>query len=103
MDTVIGDKRAELGRLCSLFHVQRLELFGSAAGQGYDSGRSDLDFLVLFEELEPGRYADCYFGLLQELEALFGRPVDLVILSAVENPYFLAEIEASRRLLYAAG
>ena len=102
MADVIADKQDELRRLCDRYHVRRLELFGSAAGQGYDPTHSDLDFLVEFEQMEPGLYADCYFGLLEDLEALFGRPVDLVMLSAVENPYFLAEIEASRRVLYAA-
>jgi hypothetical protein len=33
---------------------------------------------------------------------LLGRSVDLVVTSAVTNPYFLQEIAASRRLLYAA-
>ena len=47
-------------------------------------------------------YADAYFGLKEELERLFGRPVDLVSLASLSNPYFIREIEASRRLLYAA-
>jgi len=43
-----------------------------------------------------------YFGLQSDLEALVGRPVDLVVLRAVTNPYFLEGIERSRELLYAA-
>ena len=46
--------------------------------------------------------ADRYFGLLEALEALFGRPVDLVMTAAIKNPYFLQGIEPSRTLLYAA-
>jgi hypothetical protein len=82
--------------------VQRLELFGSAVQGGYDARRSDLDFLVEFDDLAPEAYADHYFGLLAALEDLFGRPIDLVMLSAVQNPYFLDEIADSRRVLYAA-
>jgi len=83
-------------------HVRRLELFGSAATGDFDAKGSDLDFLVEFEDLKPGQYADAYFGLLDDLEALFQRSVDLVMTSAIKNPYFLENIEASRTLLYAA-
>jgi len=57
---------------------------------------------VDFEELEPEAYADTYFGLLEGLSGLFRRRVDLVMVSAVKNPYFLESIERSRTLLYAA-
>lgn len=43
-----------------------------------------------------------YFGLKEDLEALFGRPVDLVMPRAVRNPYVRAEIQRDRQLLYAA-
>ena len=48
-------RKAELVELCRLHHVRRLEVFGSAAGSGFDSG-SDFDFLVEFETLPPGSY-----------------------------------------------
>lgn len=82
--------------------MRRLELFGSAAGQGFDRPLRDLDFLVVFEPSSPGEHANRYFGLLEGLEALFGRPIDLVELSAIRNPYFMESIEASRTPLYAA-
>ncbi|HVT05551.1 MAG TPA: nucleotidyltransferase domain-containing protein, partial [Thermoanaerobaculia bacterium] len=55
--------QVELERLCRCHHVQRLDLFGSAAAGTYRPGESDLDFLVEFEPLPPGAYADTYFGL----------------------------------------
>jgi predicted nucleotidyltransferase len=82
--------------------VRRLELFGSGAREDFDPRESDLDFLV---EFEPGdtRFAfDSYFGLKEELEALFGRSVDLVMPGAVRNPYLRAEMDRDRTLLYAA-
>lgn len=94
--------RAELERLCRLRHVQRLELFGSAALGTHRPGASDLDFLVEFKPLPAGAYADAYFGLLESLEDLFGHPVDLVVGSAIKNPYFLQSIEQTKALLYAA-
>ena len=92
----------ELYELCRRYHVTRLELYGSAAEGRFDPETSDLDFLVEFEDLEPVAYADAYFGLLEALEALFGRSVDLTVASAVTNPYFLRRIAHSRVTLFAA-
>ena len=91
----------ELRQLCARFRVRRLELFGSATTTRFDPATSDLDFLVDFEDLGQG-YFDAYFGLLESLEDLFARPVDLVMSRAVKNPFFLEGIQASRTLLYAA-
>ena len=102
MHPLVEKNRSELERLCERYHVRRFELFGSAATQAFDQDSSDLDFLVEFEDLEPVPYADAYFGLLEDLSSLFQRPVDLVVLSAIKNPYFLRGIEQSRTLLYAA-
>ena len=102
MTSVVQDKRDAVERLCRQFRVRRLELFGSAVGTKFDPMTSDLDFLVDFEDLGPEEYADTYFGLLEGLKELFKRNVDLVMISAVKNPYFLESIEQSRTLLYAA-
>jgi predicted nucleotidyltransferase len=98
----IAGRQSELAALCRQFHVQRLELFGSALSGGFDPSSSDLDFLVEFATLAPGEYATTFFGFKEALEDLFGRPVDLVVLSAIRNPYFRSNIEKSKALLYAA-
>ena len=98
----LRDKADPLQRLCRKHGVRQLELFGSAATGAFDPAHSDLDFLVEFEPLPEGRRADAYFGLREGLIELFGRPVDLVMVSAVRNPYFLENIASSRVLLYAA-
>jgi len=102
MHRLIQERRAELDALCRRYHVRRLELFGSATSARFDPGRSDLDFLVEFGELAFSQYAESYFGLLEGLEALFQRPIDLVMVSAVKNPYFLEAIASSRAVLYDA-
>ena len=90
----------EMNVLCRRHGVRRLELFGSATDDRQTIG--DLDFLVEFEALDPATYADAYFGLLEALERLFGRSVDLVMISAVTNPYFLQDISRNRTVLYAS-
>jgi predicted nucleotidyltransferase len=91
----------ELHALCRRFHVRRLDLFGSAARGDFDPELSDIDFIVEFERDTPLHPFDAYFGLKEELEALFGRKVDLVELNAVRNPYLKASIEQSRENVYA--
>ena len=93
--------QAALEELCRRYKVRRLELFGSAA-VGHDRpGESDIDFLVEFEPLPPGSYPDTYFGLLEGLQHLFGRPVDLVVTSAIRNPYFRDSVARTKTLVYA--
>jgi predicted nucleotidyltransferase len=79
--------------ICRRHRVARLDVFGSAARQ--EHGAADLDFLVEFEDLPTDAYADAYFGLLSDLKALFERPVDLVMASALKNPF--AGRRSSRR------
>jgi hypothetical protein len=43
-----------------------------------------------------------YFGLKESFEALFGRPVDLVMAGAMRNPYFIESANRSRRPVYAS-
>ncbi len=93
---------SQITELCQCFHVQRLEVFGSAVSGHFDPQRSDVDFLVEFAPLAEGQHADAYFGLRESLAMLVGRPIDLVMTRAIRNPYFLQAIEPSRTLLYAA-
>jgi len=102
VDKQIEQKHEELINLCRLHHVQRLAVFGSALREDFDSQQSDLDFLVEFQPLPPGSYADAYFGLMEGLETLFRRSVDLVVESAIKNPYFLKSVQQSKQWLYAA-
>ena len=102
MHPVIESKKADLEIICLRFHVSRLEVFGSATTNRFDPSRSDVDLLVEFEPLGPESHANDYFGLLEALESLFDRPVDLVSAKAIRNPYFAASVNATRQTIYAA-
>lgn len=102
MLTLLAEKLPELERLCKLHGVRRLEVVGSAAREiDFDPERSDIDLLV---EFVPGRLPNlgAFFGLREAIAHAVGRPVDLLMLEAVHNPYLRANLERNRRLLYAA-
>ncbi len=102
MNHLIEEKRLEVERVCRRYRVERIEIFGSATAAAFDAAHSDLDFLVTFQELGLDEYADAYFGLREDLEALFQRPVDLVVATAIQNPYFRQAVDSTRTLVYAA-
>ena len=103
MNSLVEDKIKDLTKLCAKYRVRRLEFFGSAVVEDHiDPQISDLDFLVEFLPLQFGEYADAYFGLLESLKYLFGRPIDLVMIHAIKNPYFLEFIDKNRMVLYAS-
>lgn len=89
--------------VCRKYAVRRLKLFGSATGEEFDPERSDLDFLVEFDEPPPGmRLGTQFFGLMEELEAVFNRPINLLEESAIENSRLLRSAQAGAVTLYAA-
>lgn len=102
MITAVEERVDEMENLCLVYGVRRLDLFGSASTDQYDSNESDLDFLVEFQPEALNAYADAYFGLLEALGRLFGRHVDLVVESAIKNPYFLQSVEQTRTPIYEA-
>jgi hypothetical protein len=97
---VVDAQRENLERLCRRFRVNRLDLFGSAATGQFDPRTSDLDFVVLFEKMSPVEHADAFFGLIEALENLFGRAVDLVEEEPIRNPVFREEIQRTRKTVY---
>jgi predicted nucleotidyltransferase len=98
----IARHQSAIHEICRRHRVRRLDLFGSAATGRFRPGESDFDFLVEFEPMPPGGYADAYFGLLEALTELLGRPVDLVVAPANRNPYFRESVEETRTPLVAA-
>ena len=101
MIEAIDQQRNAVAALCESTGALRLAAFGSAVRDDFDPERSDLDFLVAFDDLPPARYADAYFALKAGLETLFGRPVDLITDSSLANPCFREQVRVEARTLYA--
>jgi uncharacterized protein len=100
--SLVEDRVEEVGQICCRHGVERFDLFGSATSEGFDVGGSDLDFVVSFERHDPPALFDRYFGLREDLEALFVREVDLVMEgAAAKNPRFAESLAETRVHLYA--
>ena len=96
------DERKGLEALCDKHGVQRMYAFGSALREDFQPGESDLDLLVDFGAKDPFELVDAYFGLLNDLRELLAVEVDLVMSDAIKNRYIAAEVDRSKRVLYAA-
>jgi predicted nucleotidyltransferase len=99
---LIEQHREQINNLCRTHGVKRLELFGSAARDDFDSTKSDLDFFVEFVSYDDPKIADHWFGLQEDLEQLLGFNIDLTSLRTARNPYFLQVANRHKVLLYAA-
>jgi predicted nucleotidyltransferase len=91
----------ELRQLCREFKVKELYLFGSAATGNFSSD-SDLDFIVKFDRDGYAGAFEQFIGFKQQLEKIYGRPVDLYHQKKFRNPIFQQEVDQSKQLLYAA-
>ena len=100
MIPLVREQREAVAAHCRRLNVRRLEVFGSAARGDFNPEKSDLDFLVEFNDLEKPGILDRYLDLAESLEALFSKRVDLVTVGSVKNPYFRASLEASKELVY---
>lgn len=87
---------------CKRHGATRLDAFGSALRADFRPGQSDVDLLVELGPMEPYARVDAYFGLLEDLRAILGKQVDLVVSGAVKNLYIARDIERTKQLLYAA-
>ena len=101
MHAVVEQHRDAIEDLCRRYGVTKLDVFGSATRDDFDEARSDVDFLVEFDDVAGLGALRQYFGFKEDLEQLLGHPVDLVE-GTIENPYVLRSVEESRELLYAA-
>jgi uncharacterized protein len=99
MIPLVERRKTEIAALCRQFGVRRLDIFGSAATGIFQDVSSDLDFIAVFADTGPG-YADRYLDFAEALEALFGRPVDLMTERAIQNPCFRKSVEATRQTIF---
>jgi len=103
MNERIQRARPELAAICLRHNVRTLDLFGSAVVIGSGPATGDLDLVVEFGPFPKGGYSEHFFGLIEDLTALFDRPIQLFVARAVRNPFLLRSINQTRESLFADG
>ena len=100
MVSEVLERQTDIAALCQALGVRRLYAFGSSTTVATLAQVGDLDFLVQFEPMPPVQYAHNYFRLAEQLEALFHKPVDLVEMETLDNPYFKQAVDESKVPVY---
>jgi len=75
---------AEVAEVCRKYGVKELAVFGSATRDDFRP-ESDIDFLVTFENDDPGPWGRKYIELRDELAAMLNRRVEIVARRAIER------------------
>ncbi len=96
----LGVEPERIAELCRKWQISELSLFGSVLRDDFRLD-SDVDLLVVFETSARWDLWDL-LHMKDEIEALFGRGVDLVEKTALRNPFRRHEILTTRQVLYAA-
>jgi predicted nucleotidyltransferase len=90
-----------LRALARTYGVARLEVFGSVCTPAFDPERSDTDVLV---DYPPDYDVGPWLGRLEEpeeaLAEVLGRRVNLVMISALRDPWFQQEANKTRAIIY---
>jgi uncharacterized protein len=103
VDTIhpsLNVSRETIAAFCGRWQIIELALFGSAA-RGELRPDSDVDVMVQFGADETWSLLDLARMKL-ELEAMFGRTVDLMVKGTVRNPFRKRTIARDLTVLYAA-
>ena len=100
MTTALRIDRDRIGDFCQRWNVTEFALFGSVLRTDFGPD-SDVDVLVTFAPDAPWTLWDLS-KMRAELQAIFGREVDLVEKKALRNPYRRQAILANHEVIYAS-
>lgn len=102
MDSLIQKNLKKIITVSKQHRVKSISLFGSAVSDTMHD-ESDVDFLVEFSNrIDVLDYADNYFSLLEKLERILNRKVDLVSIKSLKNTILKNQIYQTKVNLYAA-
>lgn len=98
MKVAVPQKQIE--EFCRKWSISELSLFGSVLSDSFRPD-SDIDILVSFQSDAEWSLFE-FVDMTDELEAIFGRKVDLVEKEAMRNPFRKRAILAAHEVIYAA-
>lgn len=92
----------QIQEVCRLHHIQYLYVVGSLLRKGDFGPSSDIDWVFDFNRaaIADGDFLDNLDTFRERLEQLTGRPADLIHYPSLRNPYFIADLDATKVLIY---
>ena len=90
----------KIQEFCQRWRIKELAIFGSTLRNDFRP-ESDVDILVTFEDGAPWGLFE-FVEMIEELQEIFGRQVDLVEREALRNPFRRREILSQCQVVYAA-
>jgi predicted nucleotidyltransferase len=94
----------KIRQVCSQMQLESLAVVGSAARETDFGPNSDIDFMYSLQLNEQGVPLSNYdmFDFQWELEAITGKPVDLIYDKGIRNMRFLNSLMQDKVVLYEA-
>jgi predicted nucleotidyltransferase len=100
MNAKLSLPKKKIEEFCLRWKIDEFSLFGSVLRDDFDLD-SDVDILVsLSEDADLDLYD--WITMIEELEEIFGREVDLVEKSTLRNPFRRKAILTNREIIYAS-
>ena len=90
----------KIGDFCLKWKIAEMALFGSVLSDEFHPD-SNVDVLVSFKD-DAGWGLFDFVDMIDELQAIFGRKVDLVEKDSLRNPFRRQAILAGNEVIYAA-
>ena len=96
---LVEQNRKAIVALCEKHDVQQLYIFGSVLADSFNP-KSDVDFLVQFNNVDAFLYFDNFMNLKERLPILLKREIDLIENQSIKNPVFRRVIDREKVLIY---
>jgi hypothetical protein len=98
--TNIEIQHDKIQEFCRRWRIKEFAIFGSTLRNDFRP-ESDVDVLVTFQDEAPWGLFE-YVEMIEELQEIFGRNVDLIEKEALRNPFRRREILSHCQVVYAA-
>ena len=92
--------REKIADFCRRWKISEFSLFGSVLRDDFGP-ESDIDVLISFEPEIPWSLFD-WMDMIEELQGILGREVDVLEKSGLRNPFRRQAILSTRQVIYAA-
>ncbi len=99
MHSYLETRLPELISICRKHKVSKLYAFGSVVNGNF-TDQSDVDLIAEIDEPDPLQKGELWWSLYETLRQLLHREVDIISEKNLKNPYFIAELNETKQLIY---